>query len=219
MRQQAGIVRDIVRDNAPFDGCTTSQTLWQERGYSISHFALGAGTSISAESYGYHKLVHVWSGDLEVFLQDGAAWQLGAGDAVVTPRDVPVGVRSERGSVYTEISLRGDSTMNVNVNAGEVFRLAELVPYREGQIVNRDIVADPSLKFVVMSFDAGTGLAEHAAPGDALVMALDGEGVIGYEGQEHAIRAGESFKFDKDGRHYVKATDHQFKMALLVTLA
>lgn len=219
MRQQAGEVRDIVRDNEPFEGCTTSQTLWQDGGYSVSHFALGAGTSISAESYAYEKVVNVWSGDLEVFLCDGTVWRLGAGEAIITPRDVPVGVRSERGSVYTEVSLRGDSTMNVNVDAGKVFELGALVPYREGQIVNRDIVADPALKFVVMSFDAGTGLAEHAAPGDALVLALDGEGVIGYEGEEHPIRAGESFKFDKGGRHYVKAVDSRFKMALLVTLA
>lgn len=219
MKQTAGDVHAIVRDNAPVDGCTISRLLWQESGYSLSHFSLAAGTSISAESYRYHKLLQVWSGDLEVYLQDGTTWRAAAGQALVTPRDVPVGTRSERGSVYTELSLREDSIMNINVKAGEAFELASLVPYREGQIVNRDIVADDHLKFVVMSFDRGTGLAEHAAPGDALVLALDGEGVIGYEGEEHAIRAGESFKFDKGGRHYVKAADSPFKMALLVTLA
>lgn len=45
------------------------------------------------------------------------------------------------------------------------------------------------MKFVVMAFDAGTGLSEHAAPGEAMVFALDGEGVIGYEGQEHTLHA------------------------------
>jgi quercetin dioxygenase-like cupin family protein len=73
------------------------------------------------------------------------------------------------------------------------------------------------MKFVVMSFDAGTSLAEHAAPGEALLFALDGEGVIGYEGREHLIRAGENFKFDKNGRHFVRA-ERRFKMALLLTL-
>jgi quercetin dioxygenase-like cupin family protein len=68
-----------------------------------------------------------------------------------------------------------------------------------------------------MSFDAGCGLSEHSAPGEALVFALDGEGVIGYEGQEHVIHAGECFKFDKNGRHYVRA-EKRFKMALLLTL-
>ncbi len=74
--------------------------------------------------------------------------------------------------------------MNNIVNAGEVFKLAELIPYQEGKIVNMDLVNEEKLKFVVMSFDQGTGLSEHAAPGEALVFALDGEAVIGYEGKD-----------------------------------
>ena len=70
---------------------------------------------------------------------------------------------------------------------------------------------------LVMAFDKGTGLSEHAAPGEALIFALDGEGVIGYEGKEHVIRAGENFHFAKGGLHFVKATE-RFKMALFLTL-
>lgn len=73
------------------------------------------------------------------------------------------------------------------------------------------------MKFVVMSFGAGTGLSEHAAPGEALIFALDGEGIIGYEGQEHVLKAGQQFHFAKGGLHYVKA-EKPFKMALLLTL-
>ena len=80
-----------------------------------------------------------------------------------------------------------------------------------------DLIHEKNLKFVIMSFDEGTGLSEHAAPGEALVFALDGEAIIGYEGKEHHIRAGETFKFDKAGRHSVKAVG-RFKMALLLVL-
>ena len=104
--------------------------------------------------------------------------------------------------------------MNEVIKAGEVFKLAELLPYQEGKIVNMDLAHNDKMKFVVMSFDAGTGLSEHAAPGEALVMALDGEAVIG---QEQVIHAGETFKFDKFGKHSVSATK-QFKMALLLVL-
>ena len=65
--------------------------------------------------------------------------------------------------------------MNEVIKAGEVFKLAELLPYQEG------------------------------------------EAVIGYEGQEQVIHAGETFKFDKFGKHSVSATK-QFKMALLLVL-
>lgn len=80
-----------------------------------------------------------------------------------------------------------------------------------------DLVNDEKMKFVIMSFDEGTGLSEHAAPGEALVFALDGRAVIKYEGQDHEIHAGETFKFDKSGKHAVTAVS-RFKMALLITL-
>ena len=75
--------------------------------------------------------------------------------------------------------------MNSVIKAGEVFKLADLLPYQEGRIVNMDIVNNDSMKFVVMSFDKGTGLSEHAAPGEAIIFALDGEAVITYEGVDH----------------------------------
>lgn len=136
------------------------------------------------------------------------------GQMYITPVNVPVGIQADTDSVYTEISLREDTRMNKVLKAGNVFALKDLLPYQEGKIVNMDLINEPDLKFVIMSFDKGTGLAEHAAPGEALIFALDGEAVIGYEGKEHRIHAGENFKFDKQGRHSVTA-DHKFKMALL----
>ena len=98
--------------------------------------------------------------------------------------------------------------MNNAIKAGEIFKLPELVPYQESKIVNMDVVHNDKMKFVVMAFDAGTGLSEHAAPGEALIF---------YEGKEHPIKAGENFHFAKGGLHSVKANG-RFKMALLLTL-
>lgn len=107
--------------------------------------------------------------------------------------------------------------MNAAIKAGEAFQLANLVPYQAGKIVNMDILRNDKMKFVIMAFDAGTGLSEQAAPGEALIFALDGEGIIVYEGKEHQVKAGDNFHFAKAGLHSVKATQ-QFKMALLLTL-
>ena len=79
-----------------------------------------------------------------------------------------------------------------------------------------DVVHNDKMEFVVMAFDEGTGLSEHAAPGEALIYALDGKGIIEYNGIEHPIKAGESFHFAKAGLHSVKATQ-RFKMALPLT--
>ena len=215
MNEKSGAVFSIAEDNQPITGCTISKGVYNNGEDYISYFSLAQDTDISAELYGYHKLILLHEGKLEVYT-DKDVFTLGTGDCILTPTDTPVGMRTFKKAIYSEFSIRRH-TMNNAVKAGEVFRLAELLPYQDGKIINMDIAHNDKMKFVVMSFDEGTGLTEHAAPGEALIFALDGEGVIGYEGKEHTIKAGENFKFAAGGKHWVKAKD-RFKMALLMTL-
>ena len=216
MREKIGEVFSIEEDNRPVPGCTISKEVYGGENY-ITYFSLARNTDISAEIYPYHKMLIVAGGSMEVYGSDGFSKKMEPGYCIITYTDTPMGMRSSEGAVYTEISIRRNDTMNEAVKAGEVFRLAELVPYAEGKIVNMDVVHNDKMKFVVMAFDEGTGLSEHAAPGEAIIFALDGEGVIGYEGKAHSIKAGENFHFAKAGLHSVKATK-RFKMALLLTL-
>ena len=216
MKEKVGEVFSIANDNRPVAGCTISKEVHSGENY-ITYFSLARNTDISAEIYPYHKLLIVADGSLEVYGTDSYHRRLSNGEAVLTPTDTPVGMRTAEGTIYTEISIRKGDIMNEAIKAGEVFKLAELVPYVEGKIVNMDVVHNDRMKFVVMAFDEGTGLSEHAAPGEALIFALDGEGVIGYEGKDHPIKAGENFCFAKAGLHSVTATK-RFKMALLLTL-
>ena len=216
MKEKVGEVFSIATDNAPVTGCTISKEVHGGRN-GVIYFSLARNTDISAEIFPYHKLLIVADGSLELYGQDGYRKALGIGDCISTPTDTPVGMRTDSGAVYTEIEIRRSDIMNEAIKAGEVFRLTELVPYAEGKIVNMDVVHNDKMKFVVMAFDEGTGLSEHAAPGEALIFALDGEGVIGYEGTNHPIKAGENFHFAKAGLHSVKATK-RFKMAFLLTL-
>ena len=216
MKEVIGEVFSIAKDNAPVPGCTISKEVHNGENY-ITYFSLAKNTDISAEIYPYHKLLIVADGSMEVYGADGFQKNLGTGDSIITYTDTPMGMRSSEGAVYTEISIRRQDIMNEAIKAGEVFKLAELVPYVDGKIVNMDVVHNDKMKFVVMAFDEGTGLSEHAAPGEAIIFALDGKGVIGYEGKDHPIKAGENFHFAKAGLHSVKATK-KFKMALLLTL-
>lgn len=216
MKEKTGTVISIAKDNAPVSGCTVSREIHGGI-HSITYYSMAEHTDISAEIYPYHKLFLVAAGEMTVYTSEGTTKTLSEGDIIVAPTDIPVGVRTEKSVVFTEISIPKNENMNQAIKAGEVFTLAQLVPYQEGRIVNMDVVSNSKMKFVVMSFDAGTGLSEHAAPGEALIFALDGEAVIGYEGSEHHIKAGEQFHFAKGGLHSVKATK-QFKMALLLTL-
>ncbi len=216
MNEVIGEVYSIAENNQPVSGCTVSTEVYKGANY-ITYFSLDKGTDISAEIYPYHKLIIVAQGSMEVYGKNGFLKQLKTGESILTPLDTPVGMRTKNGAVYTEISINRSDIMNNTVRPGEIFKLAELVPYQDGKIVNMDLVHNDKMKLVVMAFDEKTGLSEHAAPGEALIFALDGEGVIGYEGVDHPIKAGENFHFAKAGKHYVKATK-KFKMALLITL-
>ena len=84
-------------------------------------------------------------------------------------------------------------------------------------IANLDIAHADNMKFVLMAFDEGTGLTPHRAPGNAILTALEGKAIIGYEGKDYELNAGESFRFDKNGLHSVTAQG-KFKMSLLLVI-
>ena len=217
INEKTGEVFSVAAENAPVAGCTVSKSVAEVAGGYVAHFSLAAGTDISPETYSVPKVWLVASGEGEAFTADGREWPLKAGDAFTIVTGTPIGVRSEGGLVYTEIEFGKETKMNKILEAGKAFALKDILPYAEGRIVNMDLASGPNMKFVLMSFDAGTGLSEHSAPGDALIFALDGEATIGYEGAEHVIKAGENFKFAKNGRHWVKANG-RFKMALLMVI-
>lgn len=216
MKEKTGEVFSIAKDNVPVPGCTISKEIYGGEN-ALTYFSLAKNTDISAEIFPSYKMLIVADGSVVVYGNDGFGQKLRSGDSILTLADTPMGMRTDEGAVYTELLVRKEDSMNEIIKAGEVFKLAELVPYAEGKIVNMDVVHNDKMKFVLMAFDAGTGLSEHAAPGEALIFALDGEGVIGYEGKDHPIKAGENFHFAKAGLHSVKATK-KFKMALLLTL-
>lgn len=216
MKEEAGKVFSIARDNKAVDGCTISKEVHGGENY-ISYFSMAQDTDISAELFPYYKLIILAEGELELYGFSDEIGKLKENESIVTPFDVPVGMKSKSGAIFTEIAIRRDSIMNKVVKAGEAFQLSNLVQYQDGKIVNMDVVHNDKMKFVVMAFDAGTGLSEQAAPGEAIIFALDGEAIIGYEGTEHVLKSGENFHFAKAGKHYVKA-DKKFKMALLLTL-
>ena len=217
IKEKTGQIFSITNDNPTVAGCTVSKNIYNNNGYDINYFSLAKDTDISAETYEYHKICLVNSGEMEVYTSDNEVWELLKDECMVLPTDKPVGLRSKTGCIYTEIAITKESKMNKVLESGKVLKLADLLPYQEGRIVNMDLINDEKLKFVIMSFDEGTGLSEHSAPGEALIFALEGSGTIGYEGAEHKIKAGENFKFAKNGKHWVKA-DSKFKMALLLTL-
>ena len=201
----------LAEEHPPMAGLTISSKInLQTSVNNVTCFSLGKGTSISAEAYD-RDVIYIGNGGSGDFAvgPEGEKRQLSPGEILVIRKSTLCGTSTRNGLVYTEVISKEDLKMNDNVKSGEVFRLADLV--------NMDVVANDALKFVVMAFDANTGLSEHRAPGDAIVFALEGKATIGYEGKNYPIEAGQQFRFAKNGLHSVKA-DGRFKMALLLTL-
>ncbi len=214
MREEEGKVFSIGIDNPPLDCLTISRKVSADN--SIYYFSLGAGTDISPEEYDYNKLLLSSLGTFSLY-SSSFSRDIGKGSAVITPAGIPVGTKSRDGAVYVEVELGSETMINEKVKEGEVFALKELIPYRKESIVNIDVLSNSKTKAVVMAFDEGTALSEHAAPGDAIVFALEGKATIGYEGKDYTIKEGENFHFAKGGKHSVRA-DGRFKMALLLSL-
>lgn len=185
----------------------------------VTWFSLGAGTSITPEYYDCTTLYLGGEGCGEFILgEDGHTVPLSPGQLLAVPPKMLCGCQTDSGMIYTEIILKKENfTMNSILKAGQPTALKDLISYEEGSIANLDIAHADNLKFVLMAFDEGTGLTPHRAPGNAILTALEGKAIIGYEGKDYELNAGESFRFDKNGLHSVTAQG-RFKMSLLLVI-
>lgn len=201
------------------DGMTISRNLQMNSENEISFFSLGKDTDIGQESYDTAAIYIGGKGTAEFILGENEQRKyVSKNDLLIVPERTLCGAIANEGVIYTEIITKKEIHMNNLVKAGETIALKELISYEEGSIANLDIVHNDTMKFVLMAFDEGTGLTSHRAPGNAIITALEGQAVIGYEGVDYELNEGESFRFDKNGLHSVTAKG-QFKMSLLLVLS
>lgn len=204
-KYEPGKVFSFVSENQPVEGCTISEKVLP----GVTVFSLGKNTDISAESYPDDTLIYVYAGSVKI---KGLDIVLDEGMSLVVKKDTNFGFEAAADTVLLETSVQNAE----KAEYGKALDLNQDVPYSAGQIVNRDVIHGSNMKYAVLAFEKGTGLDEHSAPADAIVTGLDGNGIIGYEGNEYPLKKGQSFRFAKGGRHYVKAVDDHFRMSLLL---
>jgi len=95
----------------------------------------------------------------------------------------------------------------------QVVRLADLVDYREGSVVSRQLLKKDAGNVTLFAFAAGEGLSEHTAPFDALVQILDGEATVVIAGKPYRLKAGDAIVMPAGRPHSLDAVT-PFKMAL-----
>lgn len=102
-----------------------------------------------------------------------------------------------------------------NLDKETVLSLKDLVTYQQGQIVSKTLAQNNAVSLTLFAFDKGEEISTHESGGDALVMALDGEGEITIAGVKYLLKTGESIVMPALKPHAVYAIE-QFKMFLIV---
>lgn len=96
---------------------------------------------------------------------------------------------------------------------GKAAALEKLVSYADDSIVSKTLLDKPIGTITLFAFDQGQRLSEHAAPFDAVVQVVDGQGVVTIDGSDHIVNTGEIVIMPANIPHAVRA-EQRFKMLL-----
>ncbi|MHB1152619.1 MAG: cupin domain-containing protein [Eubacteriales bacterium] len=102
-----------------------------------------------------------------------------------------------------------------NIEMASVLTLNEQVGYQKGQIVSKTLAQNKAISLTLFAFEKGEEISTHESDGDAMVIALDGTGIITIDGVNFTLNAGETIIMPSNKPHAVFAAE-QFKMFLIV---
>lgn len=103
-----------------------------------------------------------------------------------------------------------------NMDKAAVRALGDLVDYQPDKVASLSLVQRNAFTVTLMAMDQGTGVGPHVCEGDALVIALDGEGDILIGDTHHTVKKDECIVMPADIRHAVRGENTRFKMMLIV---
>ena len=116
---------------------------------------------------------------------------------------------------YVSIDFKEDLMID-HLPKAAIFSLAGAVEYEEGKIVSKTLVKNESGSMSLLSFSKDQQLSTHAAPGDALLIALEGEMKLTIGDEHFDIKKGDTIVLPGKIPHALKVAD-KFKMLLIVT--
>ena len=174
--------------------------------------SLDQNTSISPEFYAEERLYLVLKGEIKFNNE-----KLINNELLIFKKNKLFDIQASRKSIFLEIAVNLEEEEMKNIDKGKKINLVEYLDYVDGAITNIDLVANDALRVVLMAFDAGECLKPHKAPGDALVMALEGQAKLLVGDKEVDIKSGEQIVFPANVMHNVTAIT-KFKMLLILAV-
>lgn len=194
------------------DNQTISKKLVDLYNLHILLMSLDQNTSISPEFYAEERLYFVLKGELKFNNE-----RLLNNELILFEKNKLFDVETREKSIFLEIAINLEEEEMKNIDKGKKIKLVDYLDYVDGGIANIDLVSKDGFKLVLLAFDAGEGLKPHKAPGDALVVALEGKAKLLVGDKEVEIESGEQIVFPENVIHNVTAIT-KFKMMLILSI-
>lgn len=194
------------------DHQTISKKLIDLSDLHILLMSLDQNTDISPEFYAEERLYFVLKGELKFNNE-----RLINNELILFEKNKLFDVESREKSIFLEIAINLEEEEMKNIDKGKKIKLVDYLDYVDGGIANIDLVSKDEFRLVLMAFDAGEGLKPHKAPGDALVLALEGKAKLLVGDKEVEIESGEQIVFPANVIHNVTAIT-RFKMMLILSI-
>lgn len=194
------------------DNQTISKKLVDLYNLHILLMSLDQNTSISPEFYAEERLYFVLKGELKFNNE-----RLLNNELILFEKNKLFDIETREKSIFLEIAINLEEEEMKNIDKGKKIKLVDCLDYVDGGIANIDLVSKDGFKLILMAFDAGEGLKPHKAPGDALVVALEGKAKLLVGDKEIEIESGEQIVFPENVIHNVTAIT-KFKMMLILSI-
>ncbi len=103
-----------------------------------------------------------------------------------------------------------------NIDKRKLLKLADEIPYERDSIASKILISNEKVTMKLLAFDGEQDLSTHTAPGDAFVIALDGEATINIDGTDFEVKKGDSLIMPANVPHSVKVKKN-YKMLLTIS--
>lgn len=194
------------------DNQTISKKLVDLYNLHILLMSLDKNTSISPEFYAEERLYFVLKGEIKFNNE-----RLLNNELILFEKNKLFDIETREKSIFLEIAINLEEEEMKNIDKGKKIKLVDYLDYVDGGIANIDLASKDGFKLILMAFEAGEGLKPHKAPGDALVMALEGKAKLLVGDKEVEIESGEQIVFPANVIHNVTAIT-RFKMMLILSI-
>lgn len=203
-------LKDLITEGR---GQTISYGMLDNPEVTIYMYFFDEGEGISEMKSPFQNMIKVLDGVLSI--EGDSSAELTEGEIYIVPHNTDVVISAAKSVKYVSILLPMEGELIKNIDLSTKMIAKELIDYRPGQVANLTLVNKPGLNLSVIAMDEGEGLKTHTAPGDAMVLALDGEAKITIADEEFMLREGETIVMPKDIPHAVYGMT-KFKMLLVL---